>query len=168
MLAGGTVLVAGASRARAQADEPLVLMNEPTSFTDVVDAFDDHDPFDVNITIGYLRTMEIGRVQREAPATGDHRMTRDWIDVADYTREVNQLMLGLDVGIFRDLAIYAHLPIILSDDRTPGSTGSRSARRGRSSTSSAIPTFRRGWSCSRDASTSASRCTPATRRRWMR
>lgn len=111
-------LVGGPSRARAQDEGELVLMSEPASFTDVVDAFDDHDPFDVNITIGYLRTWEIGRVQREAPATGDHRMTRDWLDVADYSREVNQLVLGLDVGIFRDLAIYAHLPIILSDDRS--------------------------------------------------
>ena len=112
------VAVLGTAPARAQDEGELVLMNEPTSFTDVVDAFDDHDPFDVNITIGYLRTWELGRVQRENPVGGDDRMTRDWIDVADYSREVNQLMLGLDVGIFRDLAIYAHLPIILSDDRS--------------------------------------------------
>jgi hypothetical protein len=113
------------SGARAD-DEELVLMNEPAAFTDVVDAFDDHDVFDVNITIGYLRTWELGRIQREAngPAAADGRMSRNWQDVADHSREVNQLVFGLDVGIFRDLAVYARLPLILSDDRSLARIGS--------------------------------------------
>lgn len=104
-------------------DEPLVLMNEPTSFTDVIDAFDDHDPFDVNLTLAYLRTWEFGRIQRENPTSGDHRMSRDWLDVGDYSHEINQLVVGLDVGIFRDLALYGRLPLILSDDRSIASVG---------------------------------------------
>lgn len=109
--------------ARADDDE-LVLMNEPASFVDVADAFDEHDPFDLNITIGYVRSMEIGRIQRE-PGTGDPsgRMSRQWEDVADYTREVNQLVFGLDIGIFRDLALYGRLPVVLSDDRSLASIG---------------------------------------------
>lgn len=101
-------------------DDDLVLMREPTSFTDVIDAFDDDDPFDVNVTIAYLRTWELGRVQREANGAGaaDGRMSQHWLDLADYSREVNQLIFGLDVGIFRDLALYARLPLILSDDRS--------------------------------------------------
>lgn len=94
-----------------------MLMNEPGSFVDVADAFDDHDVFDVNITLGYLRTWELGRLQRETNAESSDVMSRRWQDVGDYTREVNQLLLGLEVGIFRDLAVYANLPIILSDDR---------------------------------------------------
>ena len=105
-------------------DDELVLMREPASFVDVVDAFDDRDPFDLNITIGYVRSMEIGRVQRE-PGAGDpeDRMSRQWEDVADYTREVNQLVFGLDIGIFRDLALYGRLPVVLSDDRALSSIG---------------------------------------------
>ncbi|MDQ3033964.1 MAG: hypothetical protein M3Y87_16225 [Myxococcota bacterium] len=101
-------------------DEELVLMDEPTTFTDVVDAFDEHDVFDLDITIGYLRTWELGRVQREqaGPDAGDGRMSRNWQDVADYSRERNQLVFGLDVGIYRDIAVYARLPLILSDDRS--------------------------------------------------
>lgn len=129
------VTIAAAGVARAQRDErreeeegQLVLMNEPATFTDVSDAFDDHDVFDVNITLGYLRTWEIGRLQRETntpPEGGADVMSRRWQDVADYTREVNQLILGLEVGVFRDLALYAQLPIILSDDRRLDLVGER-------------------------------------------
>ena len=100
-------------------------MNEPAPFTDVVDAFDDHDVFDLNISIGYLRTWELGRVQREAngPDAADGRMSRHWQDVGDYSREVNQLVFGLDVGIYRDIAAYARLPLILSDDRSISGVG---------------------------------------------
>ncbi|UJR81948.1 Hypothetical protein I5071_40130 [Sandaracinus amylolyticus] len=112
--AGPALLVP--TRAMADDDE-LVLMREPASFVDVIDAFDDQDPFDLNISIGYVRTWELGRIQRE-PGTGDARMSREWRDVADYSREVNQLVFGLDIGIFRDLALYGRLPLVLSDDRS--------------------------------------------------
>jgi hypothetical protein len=119
LLAIAAALGAAPSPARAD-DVELQLMSEPTSFTDVIDAFDDRDPFDVNITIGFLRTWEFGRVQRERndPEAATGRMSQHWHDVADWNHEVNQLLLGLDVGIFRDLAIYSRLPVILSDDRT--------------------------------------------------
>lgn len=95
-------------------------MDEPTSYTDVVDAFDDHDVFDVNIHVGYLRQWELGRLQREVndTAAGDGRSASLLADVGNYELQRNGLMFGLDIGIFRDLAIYARLPLILSDDRT--------------------------------------------------
>ncbi len=105
--------------APARADE-LVLMNEPTTFTDVVDAFDDHDVFDLHIHVGYLRQWELGRLQREVngPGATDGRSQSLLRDVGDFELQRNGLMFGLDIGIFRDLAIYARLPLILSDDRT--------------------------------------------------
>lgn len=100
--------------------EDLILMDEPTSYTDVVDAFDDNDVFDVNIHVGYLRSWELGRLQREVnnPGAGDDRAQSLLADVGNYEMTRNGLMFGLDIGIFRDLAIYARLPLILSDDRT--------------------------------------------------
>jgi hypothetical protein len=123
-------LAALPSPARADDDE-LVLMQETSSFLDVADAFDDHDPFDVNISIGYVRTWEFGQIQREMnrPAAGDDRMSQHWLDVGGYNREINQLVFGLDVGIFRDLALYARLPILLSDDRSIGNSSAVSDRR---------------------------------------
>lgn len=119
------VLSALVSPAAAQDDEAEgrpELMREPTSFVDVIDSFDDEDLFDLNIGVGFQRTWEIGRVQRQAdaaamdPRPGDGRSY--WDDVANYERGVNLLNLSLEVGIFRDLAVYARLPVILSDDRT--------------------------------------------------
>ena len=102
------------------------LMREPITFTDVIDSFDDEDIFDLNLTVGFLRTWEIGRIQRQYAdtTTGDARMSGDWHDIANYERGTNILNVGLDIGIFRDLAIYARLPLLLSDDRSLARVGS--------------------------------------------
>lgn len=95
------------------------MMREPTSYVDVIDSFDDEDLFDLNISVGYLRTWELGRIQRQSEdPSGDGRNSAHWNDIASYERGVNTLMLGLDVGIFRDLAVYGRLPLLLSDDRS--------------------------------------------------
>jgi hypothetical protein len=122
LLAVALALVPAAVRAD---EEQLHLMSEPTSFTDVIDAFDDHDPFDVNISVAFVRTWEFGRLQRERnrPEAASGRLSQSWLDVADFSREINQLVFGLDVGIFRDLALYARLPVILSDDRSLSAVG---------------------------------------------
>lgn len=110
-------------------------MNEPISWTDVVDAFDDNDVFDVNISVGYQRTWEMGTIQRQDPTPGmtpgtmdDGRMTLQWNDISRYERALNQLNFQLDVGIFRDLAAYARLPLVLSDDRTLAGLSGASSR----------------------------------------
>lgn len=127
------------STARAQSsgeeqaadDGSIDLMDEPITFTDVVDAFDDDDIFDVNISVGYERTWEFGTVQRQVPdasmdpSVGDGRMSQHWNDIANYELGRNQLNFGLDVGIFRDLAVYARLPLILSDDRSLSRVGNQ-------------------------------------------
>lgn len=102
------------------------LMREPITFTDVIDSFDDEDLFDLNLTVGFLRTWEISRIQRQFAdgTTGDSRMTGHWHDIANYERGVNILNVGLDIGVFRDLAVYARLPLLLSDDRALSRIGS--------------------------------------------
>ena len=105
--------------AAAQEDGELRLMNEPHSYTDVVDAFDDEDPFDINVTVGYRHEYTYGNIQREGNvgASDPNRASQNWVDVAHHTHTRNILDLGLDVGIFRDLAVYGRLPLILSDER---------------------------------------------------
>jgi len=110
--------VSGVARADEDADQHLDLMDEPITFTDVIDAFDDDDLWDVNLTVGYERMWELGRIQRQDPMASDDRMSDHWNDVSNYERARNQLNLQLDVGIFRDLAAYARLPLVLSDDRS--------------------------------------------------
>ncbi len=106
-----------------QADGDLRLMNEPHSYTDVVDAFDGEDPFDINISAGYQYNYQSGMVQREMgtydPGASDpNRLSHDWQNIGRAEHTQNILNLGLDVGIMRDLAIYGRMPLIVSDDRS--------------------------------------------------
>lgn len=112
------------SLASAQEDGDLRLMREPHSWVDVADAFDDEDPFDLNVRLGYRHEYTYANIQREngglIPGADPHRGAQNWVDIAHSTTSRNILDLGLDIGIFRDLAIFANMPIILSDDRRLG------------------------------------------------
>lgn len=134
-LAGPPLMAPTVVRAQTAEHEPatddgsLDLMDEPISFTDVIDAFDDDDLFDVNLSVGYERLWEFGTIQRQVPdgsmdpSVADGRMSQHWNDIANYELGRNQLNFGLDVGIFRDFAAYARLPLILSDDRSLSRVG---------------------------------------------
>jgi hypothetical protein len=105
------LLVAGVARAD---DERLVLMREPTPYTDVIDAAEVHDKFDLNVRVGYTRTLDKGTIAREhTTASGERRRT----PLADSDHVSSQLMLGLDVGLYRDLMAFVRVPLILSETR---------------------------------------------------
>jgi len=122
----GGVLLALPGMAAAQGEQPdgqLRLMREPHSYVDVIDAFDEDDPFDLNISVGFRHVREWGTVQRERggwdPMGADpHRHSRLWENIARHEHVQSIIDVALDVGIFRDLAIYGRLPIILSDTRS--------------------------------------------------
>lgn len=99
-------------------DEPLRLMREPGSFTDVIDAADDLDPYDLNVRLGFRRSRERATLQRQS--TG---MVPSFTDVADYERIRNVLELGVDFGIYKDVALYARLPLVLVDTRSLSPSG---------------------------------------------
>lgn len=117
------LLCAPVSAVAQEADGDLRLMREPHSWVDVADAFDDEDPFDLNVSLAYVHRREWGTIQRERgtwdPGGADpNRLHRNWVDIANHEQVQNILDIGLQVGIFRDLMLYANMPIILSDDRT--------------------------------------------------
>jgi hypothetical protein len=93
-------------------------MREPGSFTDVIDAADDQDGFDLNVRLAFRRLRETATIQRQAPG-----LTPGLTDVADYERRRNELELGLDIGIFKDVALYARLPLVLVDGRSLSPVG---------------------------------------------
>ena len=113
-------LVYGLSTSVHADDGELRLQGAPFSYTDVLDSFEEDDAFDVDIHATFQRTIRFGTIQRE---TGGG--PNAFADIAEYDQQINRLIIGLDVGIYRDLGLYARLPILLSDDRTlelPGST----------------------------------------------
>lgn len=113
-------LLALVGSAHAQ-DDPLRLMREPGSFTDVIDAADDLDPYDLNVRLGFRRSRETATVQRQATGAVPR-----FADVADYERTRNVLELGLDFALYKDVALFARLPLVLVDNRSlrpPGAAG---------------------------------------------
>ncbi|MCG8554268.1 MAG: hypothetical protein MJD61_03120 [Proteobacteria bacterium] len=90
-------------------------MAEPASYTDVIDAFDEQKGFDMDVRIGFVRRRVAGRVVREgagSPAGRAHH-----IHMLDHVHSTNNLVVGLRVGLYRDLMLYSTLPLVLSDER---------------------------------------------------
>jgi hypothetical protein len=115
------VLTGAAIASSAKADDDRVrLMNETTSYTDVADAFDDGDPFDVNFRIGYEWSRLSGTINREFVPSGADAAGRGLgtYDVSDYVHTRHTLNVGADVGLFHDFAAYLRLPIVLSDNQS--------------------------------------------------
>lgn len=90
-------------------------------FTDVIDSFDYkfNDPFDINISVGYLMEYKSGTITRENTIEEAH----EW-DYYAYRnmfkfKEVRHILdMNLEVGLFRDISLRIGLPLILSDTRT--------------------------------------------------
>jgi hypothetical protein len=116
--------VLGARAARGdeprKAGEPRVLY-EPAEITQVADAFDDDDVFDLHLSLGYQSTWEAATIRRETSiaqaglSTGV--FTKSNLNVAGYKRTTSRLLTRADIGLYKDIALVVRVPIILSDDR---------------------------------------------------
>lgn len=120
--------VMGVAR-RVGADEPVSareprLMSETAEVTSVVDAFEDDDPFDLNLLIGFSQSWKHANVRREtqisqpAPATGGFIAATE--NIASYSSSVSTLLVGADVGLYRDFALILRLPVILNWSQSLG------------------------------------------------
>ncbi|CAN5576003.1 hypothetical protein BH09MYX1_BH09MYX1_64120 [soil metagenome] len=110
----------------AHADEPVAaseprLLSETAEVTSVVDAFDRDDPFDLHIFAGFQQMWKRADIHRETELSQPGLSTGGFVpfseNVAAFSQNTSLLNLGVDIGIFRDLAIVFRLPIILSDSR---------------------------------------------------
>jgi hypothetical protein len=114
----------------AHADEPVApgeprLMSETAEITSVVDAFDNDDPFDLNLTLGFQQTWKSANIRRETNISQPGLSTGGVLsaneNIATYSQSVSTLNMGADVGIYKDLALIFRLPLILADNRSLGS-----------------------------------------------
>jgi hypothetical protein len=108
----------------ARADEPVAaseprMMSETAEVTSVVDAFDKDDPFDLNLTLGFSQMWKHANIRRETtlnqPGLSSGGFTAQTENIASYSQSISTLNIGADIGLFRDLALIARLPIILQD-----------------------------------------------------
>lgn len=118
LLAVGSVVALWASPASAQPTERRGRYLQNAEFTNVVDALESDDPFDLNLSVGYLREARSSRIRRESNNVG---VSPDGyigvVDLASYEQLTNTLVLSGAVGLFRDVQLWTRWPLILSDTR---------------------------------------------------
>jgi hypothetical protein len=123
-VAAGLLVLGLGSTAHAQeprrSTEPSVL-SEPAEVMQIVDAFDVGDPFDVAISLGFEQTSKNARIRRETMiaqpglTTGDY--ISDELEVARFRERTSRLQPRIDLGVYRDIAVFARMPIILANKR---------------------------------------------------
>jgi hypothetical protein len=100
----------------AQQQPQRALLSEPSEYTDVLDAFEHGAAPDINVGLSFRRSHARSTVLREQVAASDKIAGRT-LPIATATQITNALALELAAGIFRDLMVYARLPLVLSDVR---------------------------------------------------
>lgn len=108
-----------APAAPAAADAaPVSRYLQPAEFTNVIDAFDEGDPFDLNVSIGYERTLRRGKIRRESnnPGVSEDGYI-DYVDLARYEQLTNTLIIAGAIGLYHDLQFWTRWPLVLSDTR---------------------------------------------------
>ncbi|UQA60378.1 hypothetical protein [Polyangium aurulentum] len=110
----------------ARADEPRSateprVMQEPGEVVNVIDAFDEGDPFDISISLGFQYSSKSAKIRREtnieAPGLTSGGFTSSLMNVASYSEQTSRLIPRVDIGIYKDLALYFRVPIILNNSR---------------------------------------------------
>src|SRR6266536_1841817 len=113
----------------AWADEPYKLgeprvLSEPGEVTQVVDAFDGEDVFDLHLTVGYQYSWKNAHIRRETtianaqnPQASTGLFTASNMNVAKYEENTSRLNTRIDIGVYHDIGVYLRMPIILSNDR---------------------------------------------------
>jgi hypothetical protein len=120
------------------ASEPY-LFSEPAETTQVVDAFDEGDPFDLHLSVGYQYSSQSADILREGSTAG----SGGTIEVARYKETTHRLNTRADIGLYHDIALVLRMPIILANDRSLDQLGSGGVGAGTSGITSVdnVPLF---------------------------
>lgn len=110
----------------ASADEPRAaneprLLEETAGITQIVDAFDEGDLFDLKLSLGYEYSRRTAPIRRETsilePGLSTGGYVSDALNVAEYQESTSRLQTRADVGLYKDIALVLRMPIILSHSR---------------------------------------------------
>jgi hypothetical protein len=97
------------------------VMREPGEVVDVIDAFDDDDAFDIAFSVGYQYLSKRARILRESPVFEPGLTTGGFtsrnMNVGQFIGVASILTPQVDIGLYKDLALYTRIPITLSDER---------------------------------------------------
>lgn len=115
-----------AATSSALADEPRAaneprLLEETAGITQIVDAFDDDDMFDLKLSLGYEYSRRTAPIRRETsiiqPGLSTGGYVSDALNVAEYQESTSRLQTRADVGLYKDIALILRMPVILSHSR---------------------------------------------------
>ena len=113
-------LAATARPARAQLSESRAgLLAEPIGYTQVADAFEEGDPVDIQVSLGFEHRESASSIERETidSLSTDGRSNRNFILVAEHESVLNELALQLDIGVYHDVMLSFRLPVVLGEDQ---------------------------------------------------
>jgi hypothetical protein len=128
-IVGVLPLLGVAASGSARADEPVAvreprMMGETAEVTTVADAFDQYDPFDLNLVAGFTQSWKNAKIHRETQLQQGSLASGNFIpaneNIATYSSSMSTLLVGADVGVYHDLALILRLPIILSWSQSMG------------------------------------------------
>jgi len=85
--------------------------------TEVLDAADSNNPFDLNIDINFHSILQRAKITHEWSNawTGSNRPDYDELR---YKQQIYQMDYTLQIGLYHDIEIYAVLPWVISDKKT--------------------------------------------------
>jgi hypothetical protein len=92
---------------------------QPIGYTNVADAFEEGDPLDVDVSLGYEHSESSSSIEREIVdyESSDGRSSRNFVQVARHSRSSNELALQLDIGVYHDVMLIVRLPVVLGEDQ---------------------------------------------------
>jgi hypothetical protein len=97
------------------------VLREPSEITQVVDAFDEDNPFDLHLSLGYESSWKSADIRRETSINqaglGGGDFTQSNLNVARYKETTSRLNTRADIGLYHDIALVVRMPVILSNER---------------------------------------------------
>ncbi|MDH5673486.1 MAG: hypothetical protein OEZ06_15130 [Myxococcales bacterium] len=115
----GPLLLLASSAAAQGAPTDGRLMAEPIGYTDVADALDDGDVWDVNVSFRFERTATGGRIERERAGAraADARAQNRFVELGEHSLVRSALQLELELGLYHDLMAFVGVPVVLDEQR---------------------------------------------------
>lgn len=86
---------------------------QASEVTRVASAAEDDDPFDLHFGVAYAFDYKRAAILREFTQGGQNQLGRDLV----YYQQRQTVDVALEIGIYRNLSIYAELPVVVSDNR---------------------------------------------------
>jgi hypothetical protein len=115
------VLASSGAGATPRATDAKPFIDDTAEVTNVLDAFDADDPFDVQLSVAYATRIKSAKIRRESElrqaGLAQGRFTATNENIASFAQTTHSLNLQAEAGLWHDLALRVKLPIVLSDSR---------------------------------------------------